>query len=116
LELQLFSPELAFKPQVVCYSKTDIPDAEILWEDVKQELIDRGVEENRVFPISAVSGKNTETAVRAIRKLLKEIPQELEPQTVALNLQEPLRDFENPKIEEFDISVQKYIGFVSCLS
>ncbi|CAD7703069.1 unnamed protein product, partial [Ostreobium quekettii] len=39
LELQLFSPELRTKPQVVVYNKMDIPDAAERWREFKTELI-----------------------------------------------------------------------------
>eukprot|EP00210_Caulerpa_lentillifera_P005363 g5125.t1 len=106
LELKLFSPELASKPQIVCYNKMDIEDVQLLWEDVKQALVEKGIDDWRIFSMSAVAGNNTLQVVRAVRKVLSNLPEPTDTSSAALNLQQPPRSFQVAKIEDFEISVR----------
>ena len=65
--------------------------------------------EDRIFAISAVTGANTESVVRSVRQVLKDLPEDTETETNARNLQKPLRSSTTPQIEDFVIRAQKDI-------
>ena len=70
-ELALFSPDLARKPQVVAYNKVDLPDSGDYWEIVRDVLTDElGMSAERVFPVSAATGRGVAELVRGVRALL----------------------------------------------
>lgn len=75
-ELTLFSPELAEKPQVVAYNKMDVPDSSDYWDDIKEGLLQRGVAEEDIVAISAVSGQGVVDLVRRSRVVLKNLPED----------------------------------------
>jgi GTP-binding protein len=73
-ELALFSPLLSAKPQVVAYNKVDLPDSGDYWELVRDCLTDElGVPAERVFPVSAATGRGVAELVRGVRALLDEM-------------------------------------------
>lgn len=75
-ELELFSPALAIKPQIIAYNKIDVPDSADYWEDIREGLIARGARPEDMFPISAVAQKGVEDLVRSVRKALDLLPLE----------------------------------------
>jgi hypothetical protein len=55
---------------------------------------EEGVPEDRLFPMSAVTGRGVREAVTAVRSVLDELgPAEVEPETDALNITEVPRRF-----------------------
>lgn len=62
--------------------------------------------EENLIHVSAVTGHNTGSVIRAVRRILRDLPVEEEEETGALNLQRPLRGAETPKIEDYVITVQ----------
>lgn len=75
-ELALFSPVLATKPQVVAYNKMDVPDSSDYWDEIKQGLKDRGVDDDNILAISAVAQVGVTEVVRRVRKVLDDLPDE----------------------------------------
>lgn len=59
--------------------------------------------------VSAAAGVNTESVVRAVRRILKDLPVVTEAETNAMNLQKPLRARQTPQIENYTISVHKEV-------
>lgn len=75
-ELQLYSPELSKKPQVVAANKIDIPQA----KEKLEPLIKALGPEIPVFPISAVTGEGVKELLYHVQAMLDEIgPVEPEP-------------------------------------
>lgn len=42
--------------QIIAYNKTDVPESREFWEDVREGLIARGANPDRIMAISAVTG------------------------------------------------------------
>ena len=81
-ELSLFDPELARKPQIVAFTKMDLPDAQERWAKIKAKLKkriaqqDEGVQiDAEPFGISAVTGLQVKSLLYRAAQLLKETPQ-----------------------------------------
>ena len=70
-ELELFSPSLAEKPQVLGFNKMDVTDVRERWPQVRVQLSRLGVE---AVPISAATGENLETLLRQAVAILNELP------------------------------------------
>lgn len=70
-ELHLYSPALTEKPQVVAVNKIDLPAAQAAWETVRKSL--KGVP---LFAISAATGQGVQELLRAVAKMLRELPEE----------------------------------------
>jgi len=80
-ELALFDPKLAEKPQIVAINKMDLPDVQLRWPALEQELKKRFAqsgEKTRVFPepfaISAVTGLNVNKLLYRASLLLRDAP------------------------------------------
>jgi len=72
-ELDLFSPKLAAKPQVVALNKMDLPQAQELWPVVQNAMRKRHLP---VYAVSAATGQGTLELLRAVRQLLQVTPGE----------------------------------------
>ena len=72
-ELELFSPKLAAKPQVVALNKMDVPQAQAVWLPVQSAMRERNVP---AFAISAVTGQGTKELLFAVLRVLQEMPVE----------------------------------------
>eukprot|EP00775_Hariotina_reticulata_P013773 gene13773-13894_t len=82
------------------------PDPIDYWEFVQEYLRDEeGVPEDRVFPISAITGRGVREVVAAVRSVLDELgPAEVLPETNALNLTEvPRRFAPEARIDKFTV-------------
>ncbi|KAG2484430.1 hypothetical protein HYH03_016740 [Edaphochlamys debaryana] len=111
LELELFNPDLKDKPQLVAYNKIDVPDSGDFWEMVQEQLTtEYGVPADRIFAVSAATGRGVTELVRAVRGVLDELgPATLEKETNAQNLTAiPAR--RDVRIDEFTISVEEMPG------
>lgn len=69
-ELRLFNPELAQKPQVVAYNKIDVPDSSDYWDEIHDALLQRGVMEENLLAMSAVTGRGVREVVHRVRAVL----------------------------------------------
>ncbi|HEY8489815.1 MAG TPA: GTPase ObgE [Dehalococcoidia bacterium] len=72
-EMELFSPQLMEKPQVVAVNKLDLPEARARREEVRQALEERGV---RPRFISAATGEGVDALIREVWTLLSEAREE----------------------------------------
>ncbi len=85
-ELELFSPELAGKPQVVALNKMDLSEARELWPKVARGLRERGVTEP--LSLSAVTGEGVRELLGRAAAVLAELPPperlEAEPEVMIL--------------------------------
>jgi GTP-binding protein len=72
-ELELFSPKLAAKPQVVALNKMDLPQAAELWPAVQSAMRERHLP---AYAISAATGQGTTELLRAVRQVLQVTPKE----------------------------------------
>lgn len=72
-ELELFSPKLAAKPQVVALNKMDLPQAQQSWPTVQAAMRKQGLP---VFAISAATGQGTRELLYATLKVVEETPVE----------------------------------------
>ena len=70
-ELELFSPGLSDKPQVVVLNKVDVTEVRDLWPQLQTELQRAGIEPS---VISAVSGEGVQSLLRRVAKLLESLP------------------------------------------
>ena len=91
-ELELFSPTLATRPQVVALNKMDLPQAQELWPSVQSAMREQNLP---VHAISAVTGQGTVELLRAVRQVLQVTP--VEPIAV------PARVFRPSEEEDFEI-------------
>ncbi len=71
-ELELFSPALARKPQIVVLNKMDLPEARAAWPRVEQTMKEQGQE---AFAISAVTGEGVPLLMRRVAGRLAELPE-----------------------------------------
>lgn len=72
-ELELFSPTLAARPQVVALNKMDLPQATELWPTVQKAMRELHLP---VYAISAATGQGTVELLRAVRQVLLATPEE----------------------------------------
>lgn len=72
-ELALFDPELSRKPVIVALNKIDLPEVQERWPAIKQQLIDRGVEEP--VAVSALARTGLEPILWKCAELLKTAPE-----------------------------------------
>jgi GTP-binding protein len=72
LELALFNPELADKPQVVVLNKLDLPDVRAAWPELARRLKAAGATEP--LAISAATGEGVQSVLRRAADLLAELP------------------------------------------
>jgi len=72
-ELELFSPELALKPQVVVVNKMDLPDVRARWEGLRHELKNLAGH-GRVDCISAAANKNVMPVIVKVKAMLDKLP------------------------------------------
>jgi len=72
LELALFNPELADKPQVVVLNKLDLPDVRAAWPAIARKLAAAGVTEP--LAVSAATGEGVQAVLRRAADLLAELP------------------------------------------
>jgi len=98
----------------------DVPEVRKSWEEMEMKLIakvshkysfslkpfQKGIPKENLLAVSAVSGENTKSVVRAVRGILKELPEENFTETDAMNLQKPIKFDTTPRIEDFTISVR----------
>lgn len=85
-ELDLYSPRLADKPQLVVFNKMDLPDAQALWPLVREEMTGRNLP---AMAISAVTQENVRQLLQRIASMLDELPEEREPITEELPVLRP---------------------------
>ena len=71
LELTLFNPTLADKPQIVALNKMDLPEAQAHWPAVEAAMQARGLP---VYAISAVTQENVTALLYAMRAALDVLP------------------------------------------
>jgi GTP-binding protein len=71
-ELQLFSPQLREKPQIVALNKMDLPEVRQRWPEVARAL--RALDVVEPLAISAVSGEGVDALLRRAATLLAELP------------------------------------------
>jgi GTP-binding protein len=70
-ELAVFDDQLASKPQIVAFNKMDLPDAQALWDLVREELTGRGYE---VMAISGLTRHGTRELLYRVARRLDELP------------------------------------------
>ena len=75
-ELELYSPSLAARPEVIVVTKLDLTGSEAARERIAAELC------REVIPISAVTGKGIPALVHRIGELLNQLPVPVDPSTV----------------------------------
>eukprot|EP00873_Tetraselmis_striata_P035218 jgi/Tetstr1/455482/TSEL_042311.t1 len=111
LELRLFNPKVAEKPEIIAYNKMDIPDSSDYFDIVQEFLIAEGIPEDAIFPISAVTGKGVTELVRATRRMLQALGEaELEYSTDALNIREVPKKDMTARMDDFDIEEDHQYG------
>jgi GTP-binding protein len=72
-ELALYDEKLAQKPQIVVFTKMDLPDAQEMFPLVKEELSKRGVE---VLPIASLTRENIQSLIQKTFELLAQLPKQ----------------------------------------
>ncbi|HXV43389.1 MAG TPA: GTPase ObgE [Anaerolineae bacterium] len=72
-ELQLFSPKLAEKPQIVVLNKIDLPEAQAHWPAVQARAKELGLE---AMQISAVTGQGVPALLAKLFERLDQLPRE----------------------------------------
>ncbi len=75
-ELALYDENLAEKPQIVVFTKMDLPEAQAHWPEVQAELQQRGVSP---IAISAARRENVQTLVQMLFSLLDSLPEPVSP-------------------------------------
>ena len=70
-EMELFSPGLIHKPQLVVLNKMDLPEAQALWPTVEKAMADAG---QTAMSISAVTGENVEMLLYRLQEMLDALP------------------------------------------
>lgn len=75
VELELYSPAVATKPQIVGFNKMDLPDAQRNFARVSAKLVRRGLQ---VVPVSAATGQGVPELLRGAAAILDALPAEME--------------------------------------
>ena len=70
-EMELFSPGLIHKPQLVVLNKMDLPEAQEIWPTVEKAMADAG---RTAMAISAVTRDNVEMLLYRLQEMLDELP------------------------------------------
>lgn len=96
-ELELYTPELADRPQLVALNKLDLPDAAEHEAEMVSALSELGY---AVFPISAATGQGVRELMRATYAALKAAPLP-KPIAVLENWQEPAQPLTVSRDNEF---------------
>lgn len=78
-ELELYSPELAAKPQIVALNKMDLTGAADKLSALRRAI---GPEVGRVYGISAVTGEGLQDLMRAVAERLAALPRVASPEEV----------------------------------
>ncbi len=73
-ELALFDDRLAEKPQIVVFTKMDLPEAQAKWPEIKAALQVRGIEP---MAISSATQDNTRTLIQRIFETVASLPEEV---------------------------------------
>ena len=73
-ELALFDERLAEKPQIVVFTKMDLPEAQARWPEVEKELKARGI---RPMHISAATQENVGALIQRLFRVVDELPKEV---------------------------------------
>eukprot|EP00191_Tetraselmis_sp_GSL018_P016663 CAMPEP_0177582200 /NCGR_PEP_ID=MMETSP0419_2-20121207/2598_1 /TAXON_ID=582737 /ORGANISM="Tetraselmis sp., Strain GSL018" /LENGTH=613 /DNA_ID=CAMNT_0019071381 /DNA_START=221 /DNA_END=2062 /DNA_ORIENTATION=+ len=111
LEMRLFNPEIAEKPEVVAYNKMDLPDSSDYFEIVQDFLVEQGIRKEHIFPISSATGRGVTELVRGLRALLEDSgSEELEYTTDALNIQEVPKKDMSARMDDFEITEDHQYG------
>jgi len=117
LEMRLFNPAVAEKPEIIAYNKMDIPDSSDYFDIVKEFLMEEGVPEESIFAMSAATGKGVEPVVRAARRALEALgPKEIAYTTDALNIQEVPKKDMTKRMDDFEITEDLSYGRVFYVS
>jgi GTP-binding protein len=66
-ELELYSPELAKKPQIVCGNKTDLPEAKVRFKKLATALKRRKID---ILPVSAATGEGLDKVLDRVAAIL----------------------------------------------
>lgn len=90
-ELALFDERLAEKPQIVVFTKMDLPEAQARWPEVEKELKARGVEP---MAISAATQSNIRTLIQRVFQEVASLPEQ-----VAAPVPEAMPVYELPEAE-----------------
>jgi GTPase len=72
-ELALFDDRLAEKPQIVVFTKMDLPEAQAKWPEIQAALQARGIEP---MAISSATQDNTRTLIQRIFETVASLPEE----------------------------------------
>jgi GTP-binding protein len=72
-ELALYDEKLAQKPQIVVFTKMDLPDAQEMFPLVKEELSKRGVD---VMPIASLTRENIQPLIQKSFELIAQMPKQ----------------------------------------
>lgn len=91
VELSLYDERLMEKPQIVVFTKMDLPEAQARWPEIDAALQARGV---KALAISAATGHNVKTLIGRLFELVESLPP-IEP----LAVEETLTVYELPEEE-----------------
>src|SRR5207247_3817481 len=72
-ELALFDERMAEKPQIVVFTKMDLPDAQERWPEIEAALKARGVEP---MAISAATQSNVKALIQRVFQEVASLPEE----------------------------------------
>ena len=108
--MELFSPDLKEKPQVIAYNKIDVPDSGDYFDFVREELLSEGVPAENIFSISAATGQGVLDLVRKVRQVVDDLgPPEQIYETNAVN-QTKMPGRQNERMDDFTIDVEEPNG------
>lgn len=111
LELELFNPELASKPQIIAYNKMDLESSSDYWELVQESLLEFGISKENLFAISAQTGNGVVPVIRRVREELALLPPTSTLyETQAVNAQQVPRGLSAARIDDFTIVVEESDG------
>jgi GTPase len=82
-ELIAYRPELASLPQIIVFTKMDLPTARNRWPAVRERAADENIS---VFSISAPSRNGLDELINATAAMLRELPERVLPEVAAANL------------------------------
>lgn len=72
-ELALYDERLADRPQIVVVNKFDLPNVQEKWESLRQQLLERGVEDPMI--ISAATQENVKALIHRVFETMANLPE-----------------------------------------
>ncbi len=105
-ELELFSPALLEKPQIVVLNKLDLPEAQARWPEIEAALRERGLP---TLAISAATQQNVQQLLYQVQTMLDALPAPAEPTLPVAELPEITPEKDDNTFQIYPLADDKWL-------